>query len=233
MVRARRGFLDRGYYRPLSDAINECVHDHLMGRVSSSSERFPLCVAEVGCGEGYYIGRLKRYLDGPLGHRGMCYFGMDISKEAVRLAAKRYTDIRFIVASVRRELLFSSHSIQVLLNIFAPRNGAEFDRIVARDGVLLVAIPGPDHLLNLRSGLGLLGIEAHKEQRVVEQFGGTFQLADRRAIAYEMRLTGEELLDLIQMTPNYWHASRETLEAIKATRRVQTEASFAILQFHR
>jgi 23S rRNA (guanine745-N1)-methyltransferase len=233
MVRARRDFLDRGHYRPLSDAINERVHHHLADGTDTPGGPFPACIAEVGCGEGTHIGRLKRYLDSQPRHRNICYFGMDISKEAVRLAAKRYGDIRFVVASVWRKILFSSHSIQVMLNIFAPRNVAEFDRVITRDGMLLVAIPGPGHLINLRSDLGLLGIEAHKEQRVVEQFSGTFKLTGKQAIAYEMHLTGEELLDLIQMTPNYWHTARETWDAMKSTESVRAETSFTVLQFHR
>jgi 23S rRNA (guanine745-N1)-methyltransferase len=194
-----------------------------------------MCIAEVGCGEGTYIGRLKRYLDSQPMNQEICYLGIDISKEAARLAAKRYRDIRFVVANVWRKILFSNHSIQVLLNIFAPRNGAEFDRVITGDGMLLVAIPGPDHLVNLRSDLGLLGIEPHKEQRVVEQFRGMFRLAGKQTIVYEMRLTGEDVLDLIQMTPNRWHTpiSRETRDAIQSTETVRAEASFTILQFHR
>ena len=101
--------------------------------------------------------------------------------------------------------------------------------------MLLVAITGPDHLVNLRSDLGLLGIEPHKEQRVVEQFRGAFKLAGRQTIAYEMHLTGEDVLDLIQMTPNRWHTpiSRETRDAMQSAESVRTEASFTVLQFRR
>jgi 23S rRNA (guanine745-N1)-methyltransferase len=236
MLRARRDFLDREYYRPLSDAINERVYHHLADGADARSgpSPIPMCIAEVGCGEGTYIGRLKHYLDSQPMNRNICYFGMDISKEAARLAARRYRDIRFVVASVWRRILFSSHSIQVLLNIFAPRNGAEFDRVITRDGMLLVAIPSPDHLMNLRSDLGLLGIEPHKEQRVIEQFRGAFKLTGKQTIAFEMHLTGVDMLNLIQMTPNYWHISisRETRDAIQSAESARTEASFTILQFH-
>jgi 23S rRNA (guanine745-N1)-methyltransferase len=233
MLRARRDFLDRGFYGPLSDAVNEHVYRHLVGDSRTSDESLSLCITEVGCGEGYYIGRLKRYLDDRLGHKSICYFGMDISKEAARLAAKRYRAIRFVVASVKRKVLLAGNSVQVLLDIFAPRDALEFGRVMAQGGMLLAAIPGPGHLMNLRSDLDLLGVEANKQQRVVEQFAGTFKLQGKQTVEYEMHLNGEELANLIQMTPNYWHISGETWDRMRAMNSVRTKACFTILEFRR
>jgi len=227
MLRARRSFLERGFYGPLSDALNEYIHNHLVG------DAFPVCIADVGCGEGYYIGRLKRYLDSQPGLDDLCYFGLDISKEAARLAAKRYKDIHFVVASVNRKLLFPDGSVRVLANIFAPRNVAEFDRVLAQDGVLLIVIPNPGHLASLRSELNLLSIEPDKRNKVIEQFAGPFRLAGEHTVEYEMGLEGEALLSLVQMTPNYWHISDEAWDDVKAVGPVQTEASFTILEFRR
>ncbi|MEA3339719.1 MAG: methyltransferase domain-containing protein [Chloroflexota bacterium] len=227
MLRARRNFLERGFYDPLSDAINESVHNRLVDGAS------PACIADVGCGEGYYLGRLKRYLDSQSGLGGVCYFGLDISKEAARLAAKRYQDIRFVVASVNRKLLFPDGSTRVLTNIFAPRNVAEFDRVLAQNGALLIVIPNPGHLASLRSELNLLNIEPDKRNKVVEQFTGPFRLAGEHTVEYEMGLEGEALSSLVQMTPNYWHISDEAWDDVKAVERIQTEASFTILEFSR
>jgi 23S rRNA (guanine745-N1)-methyltransferase len=94
-------------------------------------------------------------------------------------------------------------------------------------------IPGPDHLIELRSDLGLLDIEADKRQHVVEQFSGTFKLVGEQSIAYEMQLDSPELLDLIQMTPNYWHIERESLDSVKALERVRTRASFTLFKFYK
>jgi 23S rRNA (guanine745-N1)-methyltransferase len=233
MLLARRDFLDRGHYAPLSETINQRVADCL-GDVSRWSEEFtPTCIVDVGCGEGYYVGRLKRQLDDQLGCSDICYFGMDISKEAARLAAKRYGEIRFIVADIKRKALFVDGSVRVVLNVFAPRNPVELARIAAPGGMLLVVIPDPDHLENLRADLGLLGIEPDKEQRVVEQFAETYRMAGTQTIAYDMHLNGQDLFDLVRMTPNYWHASDGTWDEVKAVESVQTRASFTLLEFQR
>ena len=230
MLRARRSFLQRGFYSPLSDAINEHIHAHL-----ANVRRDGACIADVGCGEGHYLGQLKHHLDHRPEHDSVCYFGIDISKDAAKLAAKKHAGIDFIVANVNEKVLFADNSIQVLTNIFAPRNVAEFDRVIAPDGLLLIVIPGPHHLESLRTEPDILplGIEPDKQKRVVEQFAGRFKRVTEQIIAFEMRLTGAELVNLVQMTPNYWHSSNETWETVRAVESVQTEASFTILAFRR
>jgi 23S rRNA (guanine745-N1)-methyltransferase len=189
-------------------------------------------VVDVGSGDGYFIGRLQSHLDSLLGQRDFCCFGMDISKEAVRLAAGRYKAVRFVVASVREKMLFPEDSVRVVLDIFAPRNVLEFGRILVRGGIALVVIPNPDHLIELRSELDLLGIEADKKQRVIEQFTRIFTLLEEQIVAYDMCLNGKDLFDLICMTPNYWHIEGK-LEGLEVLGVARTKASFSILKFQR
>jgi 23S rRNA (guanine745-N1)-methyltransferase len=233
MARARRVFLDQGFYRPLSDAINQLVYSHLVSDTIRGEMPSPRCFAEIGCGEGYYIGRLRSYVEDRAEPDEFCYYGMDISKAVVKLAARRHSEVFFFVGDVNRRILLSSNSIGVLLNIFAPRNAAEFDRVMTHEGLLLVAIPGPDHLANLRSDLHLLDIEPDKEERVVEGFAGAFRLTAKHTVEYEMHLNGAQLCNLIQMTPNYWHTPKETWDRINSTASVQAWASFIILEFRR
>ncbi len=230
MLRARRRFLTRGFYDPLSGAVNERVCAHL-----AHARPDDVCIADVGCGEGHYLGKLKRHLERQLGRDDVCYFGMDVSKEAARLAARGHEGMQFIVANVNEKVLFSDNSIQVLLDVFAPRNVAEFDRVIAPDGLLLIVIPGPRHLANLRAELDILplGIEVNKQKHVVEQFAGAFKQVKAHTVVCEMDLTGAELTDLVLMTPNYWHSSRQTWENVQAVERVRTEANFTILEFRR
>jgi 23S rRNA (guanine745-N1)-methyltransferase len=233
MLLARREFLNRGHYAPLSDAINQRVAHYLSDPPGQNEGIAPTCVVEVGSGEGYYVGRLKRHLDDKVSGGDICYFGMDVSKDAARLAAKRYGEIHFIVADVKRKALFSDAVVGVVLNVFAPRNPVELARIMAPGGMLLVVIPTPDHLESLRADLGLLGIEADKEQRVVEQFAETFRVAGTRTLAYDMHLNGQDLVDLVRMTPNYWHTSEDAWDEVKAVESIHTRAGFTILEFHR
>ncbi|MBV9231785.1 MAG: methyltransferase domain-containing protein, partial [Chloroflexi bacterium] len=220
-------------YRPLSDAINELVYGCLREQQGASDEAETANILDAGCGEGYYAGRLQHYLSAQQAPVSCWSIGIDISKEAVRMAAKRYKDALFVVANLKERLVLVDEAIDVLLNIFAPRNAAEFARVIAPKGLLLVVIPGPSHLLQLRSKLKLLSIEENKQQHVVGQFAGWFELVNARSIAYELHLRRDEIGQAVMMTPNYWHLSDEMRKAMEVMEEIGTEAEFVCMAFRR
>ena len=231
MLVARRNFLERGYYDALSNMLNELVSTCLMLIGNRGWEDWPQAILDAGCGEGYYLSRLKHSLDRQLSPQAYCYLGLDSSKEAVRMAAKKYRDIDFLVANINEQLVLAENSVQVLLNIFAPRNPAEFARVIAPKGLLFVVIPNPKHLKSLRSTLRLLNIEENKKKRVVEQFAEAFQLLAAPTVEYEVWLSGEEVRNIVLMSPNYWHVSQEKLDALEGRGPFQTEVDFTCLMF--
>lgn len=223
MLRARRRFLGNGRYEPLSTTINQIVLAHLAEETGEET-----AVLDIGCGEGYYLGRLQEQLPGDV-----CSFGLDAAKGAARLAARQYPTARFIVADVNRQIPFADQSVQALLNIFAPRNPAEFARIAAPGALLLIVIPRPGHLLELREAFGLLTIEPEKRRRVIDQLNGRFALQYSRSLTIELNLTQPDLADLVQMTPNYWHLTPTKQAQLQALARLQTAAQFELLTFIR
>src|SRR6266487_2793595 len=204
MLAARRDFLERGYYRPLSDTLNELVRTYLVDPSALTN------ILDAGCGEGYYLGRLQKYLTDQ--HQQAQYIGLDISKEAVRMAAKRYKQSCFIVANIKERLVFVDHSIHALLNIFSPRNA-------------------PEYLLQLRSALHLLGIEEHKQQKVIDQFADHFDLVTSSALTYTAYFNHNEIVQAVMMTPNYWHLSDETRMQMEKLDEMVISLSFACLTF--
>lgn len=237
MLQARRQFLESGLYVPLSDQINELVarylRETLQPSVSQSTQSSQPCIAilDAGCGEGYYLGQLQRYLDISLPELPCCYLGIDSSKEAIKMAARHYKNSCFIVASIKEPLPIATGSMQVLLNTFAPRNAAEFARVLLPNGLLLVIIPGPDHLQPLRDQLSLLTIEEDKQQHVIQQFAPYFSLRDTLALNYQLPLERHTITSLVRMTPNYWHLSPQAQQTIEHIEQVQTEISFICLVF--
>jgi ubiquinone/menaquinone biosynthesis C-methylase UbiE len=224
MLRARRNFLECGYYLPLSDAVNELVRVHLPDVPG------PLNVLDAGCGEGYYLDRLRHAL---APQQNGCYIGIDVSKEAIRMAAKRYGQLLFVVADVKQRLVLADQTIHAILNIFAPRNPTEFARVTVAGGILVVVIPGSEHLLRLRTALGLLGMEEQKQQHVKEQFADAFEFVGSSPMAYSMHLNKEEIEQVVMMTPNYWHLSDEIRAAMRKMEEVETEARFTVMAFRR
>jgi len=223
MLQARRDFLERAHYRPLSDTLNELVASHLNAAYA------PINILDAGCGEGYYLGRLQQYLTNRQPSIQCCCIGADISKDAIRMAAKRYREVLFVVANLKERLVFADAAFQALLNIFAPRNAQEYARVLAPDGLLVVVIPGPAHLLQLRTALHLLSIEQDKQQHIVEQFADQFELIATVPLAYEIHLSGAEIALAVMMTPNYWHLSEETRRSMAEMTEIRTQVEFTCL----
>lgn len=124
-------------------------------------------VLDAGCGDGFFLGSMARAA-GFEGH------GVDISIPAVDAAARRYRGCQWIVANADRFLPYADDSFSIVLSITARMNAAEFRRVLRRDGRLLVALPAPDDLVELR------GVGRDRVDRTVELFSHGFILSDRR-----------------------------------------------------
>jgi 23S rRNA (guanine745-N1)-methyltransferase len=226
MLVARRAFFDKGYYQPLSSLLNELLLVHL-----APVQEGPVRLLDAGCGEGYYLGNLQAALAQRF--EQLHGLGIDISKDAIRMAAKRYPATFFMVANLNEPLPLADQSLAGMLNIFAPRNVAEYARVLAPGAPLLIIIPGPRHIQELRQSLQLLNIEENKQQHVVEQFSGSFTLLETRELSYELALQQAEIAQLVMMTPNYWHLSEEIRARMEALSSLSTTIDFICLVFQR
>lgn len=206
-LEARRRVFDRRLFQPLLDAL------HLESRAVlerwDTEHQQPAAVVDVGCGEGYYIGSIANALNE---HYPQARFvGFDVSKAAVRMAARRYKAATFAVANVRRPLYAAKAAAALMFNIFAPRNPSEFARIVAPGGSLLIVLPTPEHLRSLRETFDLLDIPADKESVVVSQLSPDFEPAGVERIEFDVELDAAAVTDLIAMGPNAHHGESWTL----------------------
>jgi SAM-dependent methyltransferase len=235
MMLARRAFFDQDFYRPISDALNALLLPYI-ATMSQDKERnthgAPITFLDAGCGEGYYLGRFLAAFHAHYPQDEAIALGLDISKEALRMAAKRYKDAFFVVANLKEpHLVIADACCDLLFNIFAPRNPAEFARILRPGGLLCIALPDPSHLQELRAALPLLTIEENKRQHVIEQFSSHFTLLTTDSISYQLHLTQENVQQLVMMTPNYWHLSAEIREAITHISTLTTTIAITFLLF--
>jgi len=217
MIAARRAFLARGHYAPLVQAV-----------AGAAAGAQPQVVADAGCGEGYYLGALA----GTPEFSGARFYGTDISKPAIVAAAKAYPGMMFAVADTNGLLPFADHSVDVLIDVFAPRNAGEFARVVRPGGRLVVAIPGADHLAELRTRFHMLAIEPNKAEKIVSQMAG-FVLEGRREVRASFDLSGEALQELVGMTPSIRHLDEEGRRALTEAGVTTAHAQFEVLAFSR
>ncbi|MCK9531755.1 MAG: hypothetical protein M0R77_14500 [Gammaproteobacteria bacterium] len=217
MVQARAAFLAAGHYRPLADKVARHAAK-LMQRG---------LVIDVGAGTGYYLHALLEQIPHAVG------LALDISKFALRRAARAHGRAAAVVWDVWRPLPVKSASAALVLDVFAPRNGAEFRRVLRPDGALLVVTPGMDHLAELVAALGLLTVDEHKEARLEETLSPSFHLAEREELRFPMALTQAEAMALAGMGPSGHHLTQEALaQAIdKRPEPLTVTASFVISVF--
>ncbi|HWQ56079.1 MAG TPA: methyltransferase domain-containing protein, partial [Bryobacteraceae bacterium] len=172
-VAARRRLHDRGVTGGLLDAVAEIVS-------ASPGD----VVLDAGCGDGFYIGTLAR-------RTGFDAHGIDISIPAVNAAARRYSGNEWIVANADRFVPYADGSFSIVMSITARMNACEFRRVLRDDGRLLVAIPAPQDLIELR------GAGRDRVARTVETFADHFTLADRRSVTTAANLDAAAVRDVL------------------------------------
>jgi len=229
MIQSRRRFLDLGHYRKVSDTINETIRAVLsdLGRPSDCS------VLDAGCGEGFYLQRLKASLThGSKGQPQIHYHGVDVSKFAVRQATQRDRTMAWFVASVN-DLPFLDASLNIVLSVFSPANILEFARILKQSGSLVFVSPGPRHLNGLREIIYPITKE-HEAPSITDKAKELFSLATISRITYPLELKDNQTInDLLAMTPYYWNINRETKAKVAALDRLQLDVDIEIRVFYK
>jgi 23S rRNA (guanine745-N1)-methyltransferase len=226
MVAARASFLARGHYARLADELGGLVARHLRSRGRPE----PGCIVDVGCGTGYYLGRLRDRLLAD-GVAPPCLFGTDVSKHAVRRAARAHPDATFLVADTRAGIPLAAHSAVAVLDVFAPREGAELARLLAPDGLLVVVTPGPAHLAELADRVGLVGIQPEKQRAVADGLAPWFRPRQARRLRYAVELTGPEAAELARMGPSAWHLTSAALADAERLDRLTVTADFRLAAY--
>jgi 23S rRNA (guanine745-N1)-methyltransferase len=212
-VAARRRLHDRGVTGPLLRAIAELA-----------AARPEDVVLDAGCGDGFYLGTLAS-------QTGFDAHGVDISVPAIEAAARRYPPTKFhdpskfpagsdeedrrewVVANADRYLPYADRSFSLVLSITARMNAAEFRRVLCDDGRLLIGIPSPEDLRELRSKTGDEGRD--RVDRTVEAFAPEFTLVDRRRVTTTADLNAAGVHDVLVSI--YRPMRSQPVEAMRVT----------------
>jgi 23S rRNA (guanine745-N1)-methyltransferase len=210
MVADRATFLAAGHYAFLADALASAasaarISAASAARISAASTAPPL-VVDAGTGTGYYLARVLDALPGAAG------LGVDVATAAVRRAARAHPRATAVLADLWRRLPLADGCAGLVLNVFAPRNGAEFRRILHPEGSLLVVTPAADHLAELVEAFGLLRVDEDKAKRVGAGLDAHFTATSSTPLRHSMRLSSAEVRTLIGMTPSARHMSPADLD---------------------
>ncbi|MCQ9343344.1 methyltransferase domain-containing protein [Corynebacterium kozikiae] len=213
MIKARETFLSRGHFAPFVEAVSEAL---------SYTSEAPV-IAEIGAGTGYY---LSHALDSIEDSRGV---GLDVSVPAAKLLAKCHPRVGAVVADAWARLPIKDSSVDAIAVVFAPRNAAEFARVLKPEGEVVVLTADTGHLGELREPLGIIDVERGKVQRMIEQAAGHLVPVDTpQDVEFTMRLDQESIATQIGMSPSARHIHAdilaERIAALPATMEVTAKA---------
>ncbi len=207
MIRSRQRFLNKGYYQILADAVAQST-----GRSQN--------LLDIGCGEGYYMEILRAAI--PSLHLA----GIDMSKTAVRLAAKRKMNAHLAVISAYA-LPFFDEVFDTAVSIFSPISPEETGRVLAENGRLIMVGPGEEHLRTLAEQI-YERIVPHKGNYDLLDDAAAFTLQSQQEIKQSIIVDGEDVHDLLMMTPYYWHTKPEQQEKLAQLPQLETNIHFYI-----
>lgn len=213
MVNARFAFLHKDYYKCLQKSISALCIEYTGSKAS---------ILDSGCGEGYYTNSI--YQSMVASNKSVEMAGIDISKWAVRLAAKNSIGANYAVGSAF-SLPISDNSIDLIINCFSPLCLEEFARVLKKDGYFLYIVPAAKHLWELKE---YVYDKPYENEEKIEQYQG-FDYIDKICARDTINLTSnEDIKNLFMMTPYAWKTSKSALAKLDLIEKLDVQISFHI-----
>jgi len=215
-IQARRRFLSRGHADGLVAALRG-----ILDRLALPDEAL---VLDAGCGEGTLTLALAA------GHRwDLC--GIDLSARALRLAALLGPGATWIAANADRALPIQDESADLVLSLFSRRPAAEFRRVIRPGGIVLVAVPGPDDLVEIRELAQGHGARRERTPAVHAELGAELRPAGEERWTAHARLGRDAIQEALAMT--YRGARRSEAQRLAGTEAIETTLEACLLWFER
>ena len=222
MVAAREAFLGAGHFEPLAEALAEEAERALGGRALAGraeqalgdqaapalgglAERPglpPGCILDLGAGTGWYLARVLDQVTGRVG------LALDLSKHALRRAARAHPRIAAVACDAWRPLPVRDSVADLVLSVFAPRNGPEIARVLRPGGALVVTTPTERHLVELVERLRLLTVDERKHERLATTLDAHLVLERREEHEWPLELTPGDVANAVAMGPSARYATR-------------------------
>ena len=218
MAVARTRFLDGGWYAPLRDALCRLAVAYLPQGGA---------LLDAGCGEGYYTQGIFSAMQNS--GKSFQLAGVDLSKPALKRAARRVPGGEFAVASVYH-LPVADQSMDLLLDCFAPLALEEYRRALRPGGVFLYVVPAPQHLMELKQ---VLYDHPYENPEEAVAYDG-FSYLDIIPVSAVLSIPDHQtLMDLFHMTPYTWKTPKNGVERLDALSRLEITMDFRVHVFRR
>ncbi len=179
---------------------------------------------DLGCGEGSFGPALF-----PADADGYC--GIDLSKRAIKLAARRWPAATWILANADRILPAADATVDRVVSLFGRRPVSEIARVIAPLGTCIVAVPGEDDLIELRECVQQAGHRRRRWEAVVDEMSNAgFESIAHRHWQQRLVLEPDAMTDALAMTYRGGRHSRQARMASFAEMKVTLSADLVLLR---
>jgi 23S rRNA (guanine745-N1)-methyltransferase len=213
-VNARQWLLAAGFGRAVIDRVAAHAASLSPGAV----------VVDLGCGTGEALGTMVE-------QHSVVGVGIDLSVRAIERAARRWPTATWVVANADRRLPLLDRSVSLVTSIHARRNPLDCARVLTEQGRLVVAVPGPDDLQELREAIAGRAPERERAHGVEIEHSPMFHLRDRDIVREQHLASREVLLQLLRAT--YRGARRSALPRLDTLDTLAVTLSSEVLTFTR
>jgi len=179
--------------RLLASGIGAAMVDAFVTRAAALSPDAADVVCDLGCGAGDALGQLRA-------RQSIDAIGIDLSAAAINVAARRFPDATWVVANADRRLPLLDGRVSLVLSLHARRNPSECERVLRPRGLVLVAVPAPDDLVELRQATQGAGVERDRVADVVAAHADAFEVLDRFTARERHTLSADALRDALRGT---------------------------------
>jgi 23S rRNA (guanine745-N1)-methyltransferase len=223
-VEARAALLGAGVGHALVDAVARGAATLDLGEGA--------VVVDLGSGSGHGLAALVNH-SGPVvsdrPERHIAGIGIDLSTAAAEYAARRFPTLTWVVANADRRLPLLDRGVDLVFSLHGRRNPAECARVLRPAGFLMVALPAPDDLAELRTFVQGRLIERDRGEAMLAEHQERFSLIERSSVRQTAELDRDSLVNLLRGT--YRGERLKTADRVKALDRLQVTLSSELFLF--
>ena len=184
-VLARHRWLARGHAARLVEQLRPWIE---------CDSKQPRRTLDLGCGEGSFGPAL-------FADEAGAYCGIDLSKRAIKLAARNWPDATWVLANADRILPAADETVARVISLFGRRPAAEIHRVLEPGGVCIVAVPGDVDLIELREHVQQAGHRRSRWEMVVDELSSCgLEFVEHKRWQQHIELDPDAIADALAMT---------------------------------
>ena len=219
-VLARHRWLTSGHANQLMRFLSPLA-DAAASNTGSEHPR----IVDLGCGEGSFGPALfNEFADS--------FCGIDLSKRALRFAARGWAGATWVLANADRTLPIADTSVDCVVSLFGRRPASEISRIAKPGARCIIAVPAEDDLIELREKTQKTGHRRNRCRTIIDEFSSTnLQFREHKTWRQQMQLDEDGIKDALAMT---YRAVRHSQQArLGSVTSIQVTLAADILLFER